>query len=253
MGTHTFSTIAGNAAAGGTGGSSGSITGTLLTDNMQEPNDDGGTTAIGMIESQSAVGTGAPQAETDNDVVWYVSGTQGLRIKIRSQGSATTSGQNTLALDSSICIAPSASGGQSTALTSSYQDMYVFNAGQTITALKITGTCIATSDDGSGLASGGGSLSVTAPLRTLAGSAITSTAGQTFDSGWITSNLTTTGVHLRVNQGHASASTSPEETIQYNYNCEVEFWARATGVADTKMKTVRFRYITAQTNNDALG
>lgn len=253
MGTHTFSTIAGNSVAGGTGGSSGSITGTLLTDNMQEPNDDGGTTSIGMLESQSAIGTGAPQAETDNDVVFYLSGTQGIRIKIRSQGSASTTGQNAVAIDTSLCTAPGATGGQQTNLTSSYQDLYSFNANQTITALKITGTCIATSDDGVGIASGGGNLSVTAPLRTLAGTPITSTAGQTFDSGWITSNLTTTGVHLRVNQGHATASTAPEEEIDYNYNCEVEFWARASGVADTKMKTVRFRYITSQTNNDTLG
>jgi len=252
MATHLLNTIAGNSSTGGTGGSGNSITGSTLTDHLQEPNDDGGTTAIGLTELQTGLGDGSGQAETDSDIVFYLSGTSSARIKIRSNGSSSGTGPNALSLDSAYSTAPASEGGQTVAVTTTYSDKFVFNATSTITGIRVKGTTLSPTNGGVGIGSGGAPLSPTVPLRTLNSSALPTTASQAFDTGWITSGLST-GLLFRVNQGHVSASTACEEEIYYDFNAEIEFWVRASGKADTLIKTFRARYEANQSCTDACG
>jgi hypothetical protein len=101
-----------------------------------------------------------------------------------------------------------------------------------ITGLRVNGT-IATAS-----ASGGS----VAPLRTLNASNIDSTGS--FDSGWVTSNLTT-GIKLIVK--HTPTLATSGDNHNYSYIGTMNLWARALGVNDTIMKTIKFS-ITTQAN-----
>ena len=99
---------------------------------------------------------------------------------------------------------------------------YAFNSNVgTITAIKMKVNVTSMSNTAGSVA----------PLRNLAGSQLSSGAN---DSGWITSNLGT-GITLDIRHAPNDAS-SPAGNAVYAFNAEVELWARASGVSDTKLK-----------------
>ena len=99
---------------------------------------------------------------------------------------------------------------------------YAFNSNVgTITAIKMKVNVTSMSNTAGSVA----------PLRTLAGSAISAGAN---DSGWITSNLGT-GITLDI-QHKPDDATTPSDNAVYTFVAEVELWARASGVSDTKLK-----------------
>lgn len=260
MTTHTYVTISGNASTGGTGGGSANITGTVVTDYLQEPNDDGGTTAIGFVEVQSGYGETSAAADTDSDLAFYISGSPATscRIDARSQGSASGTGPGAGSSDTSLAYGPNSGGSQTLSIGTSYVAVYSLSATSTITGMRVKGTTFAPTNAGTGF-NGGGAVSPTAPLRTIGGLgmsptlvALPSTAGAAFDSGWVTSDLNT-GLVIAINQGQGSTSTVCEEMIDFDWNAEIEFWVRASGKTDTLIKTFRARYDTQQQVTDACG
>mgnify|MGYP001564640286 CR=1 FL=1 len=98
---------------------------------------------------------------------------------------------------------------------------YAFNSNVgTITAIKMkVDVTTATHTNGA-----------VAPLRTLAGTQLTSGSN---DSGWITSNLDT-GITMDIQHKPATA-TSPSGNAVYAFVADVELWARAANVSDTKL------------------
>ena len=99
---------------------------------------------------------------------------------------------------------------------------YAFNSNVgTITAIKMKVNVTSMSNTAGSVA----------PLRNLAGSAISAGAN---DSGWITSNLGT-GITLDI-QHKPDDATTPSDNAVYTFVAEVELWARASGVSDTKLK-----------------
>lgn len=75
-----------------------------------------------------------------------------------------------------------------------------------------------------------------APLRTMNGSNVD--AVNSYDTGWITSNLST-GIPVVINQVPNIASSSSGNAT-YIFTGSIELWARASGVSDTKVKDFRF-------------
>jgi len=75
-----------------------------------------------------------------------------------------------------------------------------------------------------------------APLRTMNGSNVD--AINNYDTGWITSNLST-GIPVVINQ-LPNIATSSAGNATYIFTGSIELWARASGVSDTKVKDFRF-------------
>lgn len=80
---------------------------------------------------------------------------------------------------------------------------------------------------------GGGNV---APLRTMNGSNVD--AVNNYDTGWITSNLST-GIPVVINH-LPNTATSSAGNGTYIFSGSIELWARASGVSDTKVKDFRF-------------
>ena len=100
--------------------------------------------------------------------------------------------------------------------------VYNNNTGVTITHLKMIANVTTAS------ASGGSIV----PLRTLEGSPISTGSN---DSGWIAVNA---GESLELSIYQGDVAGSGEEHI-YAFDATIEFWARATGYNDTKLKEIR--------------
>lgn len=100
--------------------------------------------------------------------------------------------------------------------------VYTNNTGVTITHLRMV-VDVATAS------ASGGSI---AALRTLEGSPLSTGSN---DSGWIAVN-NGDDLELRIYQGDAAGSG---ESHTYAFDADVEFWARATGYNDTKLKEFR--------------
>ena len=99
---------------------------------------------------------------------------------------------------------------------------YAFNSNVgTITAIRMKVTVSAMTNTAGSVA----------PLRTLAGTPLASGSN---DSGWITSNLSD-GITLDI-QHKPTTATTPSDNATYTFVAEVELWARASGVSDTKLK-----------------
>lgn len=79
-----------------------------------------------------------------------------------------------------------------------------------------------------------------APLRTMNGSNVD--AVNSYDTGWITSNLST-GIPVVINQLPNIANSSSGNAT-YIFTGWIELWARASGVSDTKVKDCRFAITT---------
>ena len=100
--------------------------------------------------------------------------------------------------------------------------VYTNSTGVTITHLRMV-------VDVTTATASGGSI---APLRTLEGSPLSTGSN---DSGWIAVN-SGDDLELRIYQGDAAGSG---EMHVYAFDADVEFWARATGYNDTKLKEFR--------------
>jgi len=99
---------------------------------------------------------------------------------------------------------------------------YAFNSNAgTITAIKMKVNVSAMTNTAGSVA----------PLRNLAGTPLVSGSN---DSGWITSNLSD-GITLDI-QHKPTTATSPSNNATYTFVAQVELWARAAGVSDTKIK-----------------
>ena len=75
-----------------------------------------------------------------------------------------------------------------------------------------------------------------APLRTMNGTNVDAVGN--YDTGWITSNLST-GIPVVINQLPNIANSSAGNAT-YIFTGSIELWARASGVSDTKVKDFRF-------------
>lgn len=110
MPSHTFNTVAGTTATGGTGGGSAGITSNVITDLVADSNE-----GSGFVHNQVVNGGSSATAKTRWGLNYFLSGTAGLRLVATDDSQATGSGSGATRFDYAYARGPnSASNAQTT-------------------------------------------------------------------------------------------------------------------------------------------
>jgi len=110
MPSHTFNTVAGTTATGGTGGGAAGITSNVITDLVAPLNE-----GSGFVHNQVVNGGNSANAKTRWGLNYYVSGTAGLRLVATDDSQATGTGSGATRFDYAYARGPnSASNAQTT-------------------------------------------------------------------------------------------------------------------------------------------
>ncbi|MBL6911138.1 MAG: hypothetical protein ISR34_12040 [Pirellulales bacterium] len=316
MPSHTFNTVAGTTATGGTGGAAAGVTSNVITDLVASVSE-----GSGFIHAQQAISGNTANVKTRWGLNYYVSGTSGLRLVATddSQATGTGSGART---DYAYARGPnSASNAQTTyndktggvtansGSTGTYEwrqteftdgegftetrldviwngatvytqifwfgatevvgtDGFTYTRGSIFSGVGTTparygltrsnpGKTIYINNTTSGNITGikmklvvttvsepgGGQIVALRSLTNTSGGSASGNLGPitttgTYDSGWLTSGMST-GLTVVCNHVPNIATSIPSD-IQYFFTGRGELWARASGVSDTKVKDFNF-------------
>jgi hypothetical protein len=305
MTSHTFNTVAGTTATGGTGGGAAGVTSNVVTDLVADQSE-----GSGFVHNQVCNGGSSANADTIMGLQ-YTASSSTLRLIATDDSLATGTGSGATRFDYAYARGPNSTsnaqttyndqtggsnGPQGTSgsyewLETQYTDgegftetridvrwnsVFVFQAMIYVGQGSVTGSDGLTYTKGSQFNTSGSEtryqltqsdpgksmyvnqttsgtitgirMKVTvnnvnnasgniAPLRSLtntAGGNHSLTATGTFDSGWLTSNMST-GLNIVVRHLPNIAGSS-SGNCTYLFQASVELWARASGVSDTKVK-----------------
>lgn len=310
MTSHTFNTVAGTTATGGTGGGSAGVTSNVIINLVADVSE-----GSGFVHNQVVNGGSSADCDTIMGLNYYVSGTAGLRLVATDDSKATGTGGGATRFDYAYARGPNSTSNAQTTYNdrtggvngpsgsvgtyewreTSYTDGEGFtetridvrwNSVVVYSAMIYLGQSSVTGSDGLTYAKGSQfstttntvyyELTQSDPGRTMYANnttsgnitaikmkvtvdsvsqpggnivpirSLTNTAGGNFsisgvasyDSGWLTSNLSDGLDFIVRHQPNIATSSSGNAT--YIFTGSIELWARASGVSDTKVKDCRF-------------